>query len=324
MNKIAVTGANGFVGSNLVRKLMKNGHQVKCLVRAGSDLSLLPENADIYKIDYHDLKEIAEVLHDCEIIIHNAALTRAKSWKAFQKINVNLTETLTQIAANNINTKRFIFISSQAAAGPASGPDDPVQENDDPHPVSWYGKSKLLAEQAVKNSRLPFTIIRPVSVFGPGDKDFLEYFRMIKNHLAAFIGFKSKFISLVFVEDLVEIIYRSLENKQTENEILFAASTPQISMQEFVNTLKKIMHSKTIDLHLPHFLIDIAALFSELASFFSIKPPILNKQKAKEFKQRYWLVDDTKMKNLLSFEPELTLQEQIKKTFEWYKNKGWL
>lgn len=323
MNKIALTGANGFVGSNLACKLKKNNFQVKCLVRANSDLSLLPENVEICKVDYNDSEQVAAFLQDCDFLIHNAALTRAKTWKEFKKINVDFTENLLKLAAEETKIKRFIFISSQAAAGPASNYDKPKQEKDKCKPVSWYGKSKLLAEKIIQDYSFPYTIIRPVSVFGPGDKDFLIYFKLISHNLAFQVGFKPKFMSLVFVDDLVEMISRSL-NEKAENEILFSASTPKISMQEFIEILSKIMHKKTMNLHIPHFLVDLLTVLFEPVNFLRKRPPVLNRQKAREFKQKYWLADPQKTWELLNFKTELSLAEQLKITYNWYKNKGWL
>jgi nucleoside-diphosphate-sugar epimerase len=126
------------------------------------------------------------------------------------------------------------------------------------------------------------------------------------------------------VEDLVEMIIDSLENKKAENEILFAVSTPKISQQEFVGLIKEVMHSKVINLHLPHFVVDLAAIISDFFAFFSPKTPLLNRQKAREFKQRFWLADNRKMKSILNLTPQKDLRQQIEETYNWYKRQGWL
>ncbi len=312
------------MGSNLAATLMSADHDVKCLVRENADLSLLPANANIFKINYADKTALKQVLADCDIIVHTAALTRAKKWADFKKINIELTETLVDIARQNKQLERFVFISSQAAAGPANDPERAVCENDDCKPISWYGKSKLLAEQIVKKAGLPYTIIRPVSVFGAGDKDFMVYFKLIKNNLAPFIGFKKKYMSLIYIDDLTEIILHVLENRKAENETFFAASTSRISMQEFVRILKKVMQKKTINIYIPHILLDLTAFFSELLNFSNSKPPVLNRQKAQEFKQKYWLVNSEKAIEFLNYPVESDLQENLKITYDWYKERGWL
>jgi len=323
MKKIALTGANGFVGSNLTRKLLAQKYQVVCLVRPTSDLSLLPATAEIRKVDYHNSEEITEILSQCDVLIHTAALTRSRNWQTFYRTNVQFTEELIA-AAEKANMQQVIFISSQAAAGPASDLNSPLTEQSECHPVTWYGKSKMLAEEIVKKSTLPTTIIRPVSVFGPGDKDFLIYFKMLQKHLAAFIGCESKYLSLIYIEDLVNLIVGAIGNPRASHETFFAASTPLISMREFVDLLQKVLQKKALRLSVPHFFLEGMAVLMEILYSFSSRPPILNRQKAREFEQKYWLVSNHKAVEKLNFQTQLTLEEQIQKTYSWYKEHKWL
>ena len=323
MKKIAITGANGFVGSHLVRKLAPK-YDVLCLVRENADTDLLPENADIRMIDYNNLSTISEVLKDCDILIHSAALTRARNWQTFKKINIDLPEDLLKIS-NEIKLQQFIFISSQAAAGPASDLYHPVQETDKCEPISMYGKSKFLAEKIIRDKAdIPWTIVRPVSVFGPGDKDFLQYFKMIKKHIAPLIGFDKKNYNFIYVNDLVDLIDKTILNKKAFNETFFAAESKTYTMLEFIKSIELALNRKSLHLHIPHFLLSIAALMAGLLNKFSSRPPILNQEKVKEFKQKNWIVNTNKSEELLAFKTKSDLTKQIQETSNWYKSKGWL
>ena len=90
------------------------------------------------------------------------------------------------LARGGVSPPRVVFVSTQAAAGPASPPDRPVREDDRAAPVEGYGQSKLEAEQAVLRyeGQVPVTIVRPAAVYGPRDRDFLRAFRLAARSIA--------------------------------------------------------------------------------------------------------------------------------------------
>ncbi len=324
MHKMIITGSNGFVGSALTNNLKEN-YKVTCLVRHGSNVNLLPENIEIEYIDYDNTEAIAELLNGQDILIHAAALTRAKSWQQFKQVNIDLTEKLIEIYNKTSSLKQFIFISSQAATGPAPNKRTPKLESDECHPVTMYGKSKFLAENLIKEkAEKPWTIIRPVSVFGPGDKDFLQYFRLIKKHLAMFIGFRQKYYNFIFVEDLVEMISKTINNENAYNETFFAGGTDVLSMRQFVNDIENVMNTRALHLHIPQFLLYPIAVVSEILTVFSHRPPIVNREKIKEFKQDNWIVNNDKAKKILDFETSENILDKLKITYRWYKDEGWI
>jgi nucleoside-diphosphate-sugar epimerase len=324
MQKLIITGSNGFVGSALANNLKEN-YEVTCLVRHGSNINLLSKNINIKYIDYNNTEVIMELLLGQDVLIHTAALTRAKRWQQFKQINIDLTEKLIEFYNKTSSLKQFIFISSQAAAGPAPDKSTPKLESDKCHPVTRYGKSKLLAENLIKEkAKKPWTIIRPVSVFGPGDKDFLQYFRLIKKHLAMFIGFRQKYYNFIFVEDLVEMISKTINNGKAYNETFFARGTDVLSIQQFVHNIENVMNAKALHLHIPQFLLYSIALVSEILTVFSHRPPIVNREKIKEFKGEYWLVSNKKTKKILDFETTENILDKLKITYQWYKDKGWI
>lgn len=321
MKKLAITGANGFVGSNLAIKLSAD-YDVVCLVRSNSDLQLLPENANIVKIDYDDLDAISAVLNDCDVLIHGAALTRARDWRTFKKINIDLTQNLLRLSGD---LQQFIFISSQAAAGPAASREAPVLEEDVCHPVSMYGKSKLQAEMIIRQqAAIPWTIIRPVSVFGPGDRDFLYYFKLVSRHFAPLIGFKEKIFNFIYIDELIELIAKTVLNPKAANETFFAANSNTYSMDQFIRAIEAAVSKKSLHLPIPLFLLYPAALAAEFFSRISGKPPLINRQKIKEFRQNNWIVDTQKASSLLAFETTQDLTAPLQQTYKWYLEKGWL
>ena len=323
MKKIAITGANGFIGSFLVKELLKKNFGVTCLVRQNSNITLLPSNCDIVRVDYQNKDQLKKLLKKHEVLIHTAALTKAKNWEEFKKNNIDLTDSLLEIYNSIDSLKQFIFLSSQAANGP-SLKNLPKKETDECNPISKYGKSKLLAEELIKsNAEKSWTIIRPAAVYGPGDKDFLIYFKLIKKHISLFAGNKNKQISLIYVQDLVNLIISTLGNKNAYNEIFFASGL-HINLEEFSQNLEKALKTSSLKITIPGFLLDIVTIFSIFISLFSKRTPLLNRDKINEMKQDSWLVSNEKAKRILNFEPSANLLENITTTYDWYKENNWI
>ena len=325
MKKIVITGANGFVGSALAKKLLNSGHEVTCLVRTGSDINLIEDKKYICYINYDNVEEIEHVLQNKDILIHAAALTRARKWESFIKINIELTDTLLKIS-NNSSIKQFIFLSSQAVAGPALNESLGKKEEDSPNPITMYGKSKLLAENNIhKNAKIPWTIIRPVSVYGGGDKDFLALFKMVKKHFVFLNSFRTKYYNLIYIDKLTDIIERTINNKTVFNDTIYAANPRKIKNNELHKLIGEAINSKTITIRIPEFLLfPIASILEFFSLIFNRKFPVLNRDKVKEFKEDYWIVDTTKAKTKLNIEFDDEYLINFKKTYQWYKNKGWL
>ncbi|TSA26987.1 NAD-dependent epimerase/dehydratase family protein [bacterium] len=322
--KVLVTGANGFVGSNLVRALLENGYEVTCMVRRTSNLSSIENLPVTFKYaDYNSISSLQEACKGQDIIFHIAAKVREINEKRYFDANVEVTRNLLE-SIKGSNIEKFVFLSTQAAAGPADGL-IPKTENCDCNPVSYYGKSKLEAERVVREEcPVPWVIIRPPSVYGPYDKDFLQYFELVNKHLAPLAGFKKKYFSLVYVEDLVQMIILASENEHANNEIFFAGDGNIYLLENFIDAVKKAMNKNAINLHIPIFLSYILAAFNECMKYFTKKQATINLQKVKEMKQCYWLCSIEKAQNMLNYKPHFSLKEGVSETYQWYKEHRWL
>ncbi len=324
MKNVVITGSNGFVGSSLVTKLIQSHcfHPI-CLVREGSNIELLPENAEIKYVDYNE-NSFDDVISKADIVIHVAALTKALSWKYFQKVNIDLTDKIIDICNNSDRVNQMIFISSQAASGPS--PDDAaIPEDRTCNPITQYGKSKTIAEQHIQTRLIkPWTIIRPVSVYGPGDKDFLQFFKLIEKHISIYVGQKLKKLNLIYVEDLVDLIITTIDNREAENEIFFATTPEAETMETMVEYSQEILEKFTLPVVIPLGLLKMLAVISQFCGKLFGFVPILNREKVKEFSEIYWIADSKKATTKLGFTAQTNLFSGIYKTCHWYKDKGWL
>src|SRR4051812_31912772 len=171
-----VTGATGFIGRHLVQALAASGEEVRCLTRGqpqpDSRANVLFHHTDFTRLD---LGIADDKLRGAGAIYHLAGATRAVSSADFNAANLAVTERLLDRLIALGESPRFVLVSSQAAAGPAPDAGHPKREEDAEAPIEDYGRSKLAAERAVRmrSGSMPTTVVRPVAVYGPGDRDFL-------------------------------------------------------------------------------------------------------------------------------------------------------
>ncbi|MBC8312877.1 MAG: NAD(P)-dependent oxidoreductase [Candidatus Cloacimonetes bacterium] len=319
--KAIVTGANGFIGCNLVKALIAKHYDVTCLVRKTSNVETL-KNLPVKFICWNEINDKI-LFENQDYIFHLAAKVKAKNKRKYFEANLERTKILISVLKNS-NLKKFIFVSSQSAAGPCKTK-IPKTEKDTENPISHYGKSKLAAENFIKdNCKIPWTIIRPSGVFGPYDKDFLIYFKLIKKGIAPLVGFGEKFFSLIFIDDLTDLIIKSAENPKANFQTFFACDGKIYSQKDFIKSIEKAMQKKSIKINIPIISIFKLAIFNEMLKFFCKNQFTLNFQKAKEMREKYWICSSEKSEKILNFNLKFSLDEAIEKTYNWYKKNKWL
>jgi len=325
--KALITGSNGFIGSHLLERLFNHNYHIKCLVRNTSDLKWIKDlPVEFVYGDVCDFNSLLPIVLDVDYIYHLGGVLRAYRDNEIFRVNSEGTKNLLKACRQkNPNLMRFIYVSSQAAAGP-SVDGTPLTENDPPNPISSYGKSKQLAEQAVMEFQkfFPVTIIRPPVVYGPRDDDILEVFKYIKFGIKPLIGNQEKIVSLIHVQDLVRGIHTAAEHFNAENELFFIANKEGYSWIEVEDTIAHVMDKKAIKIRFPDFVLDVAAILSEQVATIFKSTAIINRDKAAEMKQSYWLVDASKAEQKLGFVSEIPLEKGLKETYNWYCIQGWL
>jgi dihydroflavonol-4-reductase len=325
--KALVTGANGFVGSHLVEGLLSRGYRVTSQVRKTGNLRWLSGlNVEYVYADISDKDSLKSVFKDVDFVFHVAGLTKAKSEEEYFRANYQGTKNLVEVCVeDNPQIKRFIYISSQAAVGPGKD-EKPLDETSPCNPITDYGKSKLEGERMVLDysSKLPVTVIRPPAVYGPRDTDILGFFKVANKGFKTLFGKGESYISLCYVEDLINGIILASENPKAIGEIYFIADDQVYSWREAFGIIAKILDKKLVTLRIPIAFLFILAFASENIFKLFGKPALLNVQKAREITRKYWLCDISKAKRELGFSPRYNLDEGAKKTMRWYKEKGWL
>ncbi|MDX9827604.1 MAG: NAD-dependent epimerase/dehydratase family protein [Spirochaetia bacterium] len=326
--RIAVTGGTGFIGSHVVDLLLSQGFEVQCLVLPGEDrlwLKGLPLR--FFEGDLTDRESLVPFLRNCNAIINAAGLTRAKSEEEFFKINKEGPVNLVEAALSLEDGPRHILcMSTQAVMGPCAEGCCSV-EGDPLNPITPYGRSKAAMEQALLDYELRgllhCTFFRAPGVYGPRDRDFLKYFRLINKGLRVVTG-DSHITSLLYVKSLAAAIVSCVLNPKAFGQAFFVADARPYDWDEFSAMIEKALGKKTFRIYIPNAVIGIISVCSETLKPFLKKPPLIDKNKILEMRQQRWVVSTAKAQSLIGFSPLENTEEAISKTARWYCAQGWL
>lgn len=322
-----VTGANGFVGSHLVDNLLDKGWKVRCIVRKSSNLKWLDQkNIEIYDCGLFDKDGLRKAFKDANYIFHVAGVVKSKTKEGYFTGNVETTKNLLDVALENTSTiKKFLVVSSQTVTGPSTK-DKPVDENSVCNPITTYGRSKLEEEKLALSykDKLPITICRAPAVYGERDTEIFIYFQTFNKGLTTTIGFNKKELSLIHAIDLVEGFYLAAMSEKSNGQIYFISSEEFYTWEEINSITSKVLNKKPIIIKVPHFLVYTIAAIAQFFAIFSSKPATLNIEKAKDITQQFWTCDTSKAIKDLGYRQKISIEEGIKRTCTWYKDKKWI
>jgi len=320
---VLVTGATGFIGSHLVERLVALGSRVRCMVRRTSRTTVLPHGVTLALGDLRTGEGLREAVRDVEIVFHLAGVTKALTRQEYDQGNTVATCRL--VGALGDSCRRLVHVSSLAVAGP-SRDGSPVSEDAEPRPVSCYGRSKLEAERAIRESALAerAVIVRPPVVFGPRDTDVLEIFRMVARGWALVVGDPAARFSVVYVEDLVEGVLVAAASGKAAGRTYFIADPTPVSWRQFVQLAGEILGRKPRLLRVPQPAAWLAALGLEAVARLRGKPSILSRDKIAEARAGEWICDVARARSELGFEARTPLAEAVARTLAWYRKAGWM
>jgi dihydroflavonol-4-reductase len=322
-----VTGSNGFVGSHLVDLLLEKNFSVRCVVRESSNLKWLEgKDIEIFKCGLFDKAGLAIALKDADYIYHVAGVVKSKTTEGYYKGNVETTRNLLDVALEqNKNLKRFVVVSSQTVTGPSRN-SSPVNEETECAPLTTYGKSKYEEDKLALGYRdkLPITICIAPAVYGERDTEIFIYFQNFAKGVTTKIGFDKKILSLIHVADLVEGFYMAAMSDKTIGEVYFISSEKFYSWDEINSITARVLNKKAIKILVPHFLVYTIAAIAQFFSLFSSKAATLNLEKAKDLVQHAWICDTSKAMRDFGYRQNVSIEEGVKRTCEWYKEMKWI
>ncbi len=324
---VSITGATGFIGSHLVDALLDKGYTVRALTRGTSNLRWLHgKPVELIHGNIFDAASLEEFVRDADYVYHIAGVVKSVNRSGYFEGNVDATAAMLE-AAHSFAPKlrRFLYVSSQTAAGPSRSIDVPVTEEDACRPITTYGESKVAAEKLVRSVHdIPWTIVRPPAVYGPRDTEIFIYFQAIARGLNSMIGFDDKRLSLIHCSDLVRGIMLAAEAEGAIGQTYFISSEEYYSWPQVGGITARLLGKKAFTVRIPHSAVYSIAAIAQVVASLQRKAATLNIEKARDITQRYWICDVSKARAELGYKQLISLEEGIKNTIGWYREQKWL
>ncbi len=318
-----VTGSTGFLGSHLVDVLLEAGYRVRCLIRATSRLRWLEgKPVELHEADLVG-GDLTSAVVGVDLVFHFAALTRGSKhdlWAA----NHEGTRALLTACVNQGELSRFVFCSSQAAAGPSTA-ERPREESDDPAPTSEYGRSKLAAEEEVlgHGDRFEVVVLRPAAAYGPRDADTLPYFQMAARGVMLVPGVRKRRLQLVHGHDVAEAARLAAEREKATGRTYFLAHPDVVTWGALAWNIGRAMGRRVLIVRLPSAVVRGAGAAAELFGG-GRQPGQLDRRRARDLSEPAWTCRVDRALGELGWSPEYDLERGLLDTANWYRENGWV
>lgn len=326
--KVFVTGATGFVGGHLAATLVERGDEVVCLARRPEQAArLAARGARAVLGSLQEAAGLGAALREVEVVYHVAGLTAAASPREFLEVNAEGTRRLVGAAnAAAPGLRRFVYVSSLAAVGPAP-PGAPLTETSPPMPVTAYGRSKLAGEAATRESAaLPWTIVRPGVVYGPGDRELLRMFRIARSGCVPVFGTGRQQLSLVHVADLARAILRAALEPRAVAQTYHVAHPAALSQRELAGAIgRAVRHGRSpLVIPVPALLAAPIVRVIGRAAAAAGRRSVVSGDKLAEFLAPSFATSVDKAERELGWRAATELDAGLAETAAWYRAEGWL
>jgi dihydroflavonol-4-reductase len=318
--RVAVTGANGFIGQNVVRHLRDAGWKVRAIVRPGRRC-VVPDGVELVAAPFV-AADLMRAAADADVIVHAAGRTRASTTRQFYAANVDVTRDVVQVAARL--DARLVHISSLAAVGPGTSA-RPRAEDDTPCPLTAYGRSKLAAEELVRTAHgLRWTIVRPALVYGPADHNTLPLFKLARRGLALRVRRSTApAYTFVHVDDVARGIEVAATAVAAERQVFALGHPKSETADTLTDTLARVLGRRCRRVWIPYALLLAGAAGGEVAKLCGW-PLALDRARLTELMADGWVCSVEKARDRLGVSARIDLLEGFTSTAAWYARHGLL
>ena len=301
MTTLAITGGTGFVGGHLIAMALERGHQVRALTRRDQ-----PERAGVTWIRgaLGDTASLAELVTGADAVIHVAGVVNAPDRAGFAAGNIEGTRAMLN-AAQAADVRRFVHVSSLAAREPE---------------LSDYGWSKAQADKLVKASPLHWSIVRPPAIYGPGDFEMLELFRLAKLHLALLPP--GGRLSVLHANDLCRLLLALTDSD--EARLVFDPDDGALngwSHADFARAIGKAVGKLVLTLSCPRSAVMAGARIDRLLRGEKAK---LTPDRAAYFCHPDWVSNPAHRPAAQLWQPQIPTAQGLADTAQWYRAQGLL
>jgi len=325
--RVALTGATGYTGGQLLKALRARGDAVSALVRGSSAAGGLAEcGARVVEGDLTSPEALSRLVEGSDAVLHVAAVYRSAGHPDayYREINVGGTERLLEAAAR-AGVRRFVHTSTVGVHGHVA---DPPADEDAPFaPGDIYQETKAQAEAAAlrfhRTRGLPVVVVRPGAIYGPGERRLLKLFRAIARGYYAIVGSGRPFYHPVYIDDLVAGFLLALDQPDAAGEAFILAGPRYVSQLELAQLIARHTGGRVLPFRIPAAPLQLAGAVCEaLCVPLRIEPPLHRRRVDFWTKSRAFSID--KARRRLGYAPQVDVEQGIARTAAWYREAGWL
>ena len=327
--RILVTGGTGFTGSALVKRLISEGHEVIALdYKEGIQCDTLRSmGAKVFIGSVTDKDKVEQCMNGVDIVHHLAAAFRELNVPEsyYYDVNVNGTRIVLESAYRN-GVKKFIYCSTCGVHGNIENP--PADEDAPITPADYYQRTKYEAEPFVKEyndkGMMKTVILRPAAIYGPGDPErfFMIFKRVAKGSFPMF-GSGDTLYHPLYIDNLIDAFMLCMEPDKGNGREYLIADEEYYPILEIV---KKVGQALNVPLKINHYpvtpVVIVGHIVEKVCKPFRITPPIFPRRV--DWYRQNRAFDITRAKKELGYVPRIGLDEGLKRTGQWYKEKGYL
>jgi 2-alkyl-3-oxoalkanoate reductase len=326
--KILVTGGTGFTGTALVRRLLGDGHSVVALDHKPglSSRELERRGAQMLIGSVTDVALVSRAVQGVDVVLHLAAAFRELNVpeQHYYEVNVDGTRNVLLQAAR-ANVQKVVYCSTCGVHGNIERP--PADESAPIQPADYYQQTKYEAEPFVRewNRRgLRTTILRPAAIYGPGDPErFFMIFKRVARGTFPMFGDGRTLYHPLYIDNLVDAFVAAMNPDAGNGEAYLIADERYVRIEDLV---KAVAVALGVDVGIRHFpvwpLVAAGHVFEKICKPLGITPPIFPRRV--DWYRQNRAFDISKAKRDLGFRPQVSLEEGLARTAQWYRAEGYL
>jgi dihydroflavonol-4-reductase len=326
---VLVTGATGYTGAVLTRKLVNLGCRVRAVARASSDVSQF-EGLPIEWVrgDVFDEQTIEKAVAGVSYVFHVAAAYREPniSDQTYSLVHVESTRLLAKHLVDSPTLKRFVHISTVGVHGHIDEP--PANEDYRFSPGDIYQRTKAEGELFIRSfaaeRKLPLAVVRPAAIYGPGDKRLLKLFKMAARPVFPLFGNGRGLYHLIHVDDLTDIFITAALHPAAEGGVFIAGNALPSELKDIATTIaSEIGNTSLRFIRFPAWPLFLAADICEwVCKPLGIDPPLYRRRVAFFTKDRAF--DTSRLREVLGYRYSVSVEEGLRSTARWYRERSWL
>lgn len=326
MKNILITGGSGFIGSRLIKSLLKKGkYNIRLFIRKESNTFRLKnlKNIEFFQGDFYNPLDLEKSLKGIDTFFHLAAILGRGRKEDYQKFNIGVSKNFLELAVKK-RVRRIIYLSSLAVMG-GTEKHHIYTEADNPAPVTLYGKSKYEVEKyaisLIKNHNANITILRAPAVYGPEDnfdRGFIRIIHLIATRKYIPVGNLKNLMSVIYVDNLIDALILVAKRKKLKSHLYFVADKEILTTGETYNIICKLLGVEKSKFTLPvWFISKVEALIEFFAKIFNFLP-WYPENYVQDISSNY-ACSIKKIQQELKWTPPVSTYEGLKETIAWYK-----